>query len=72
MFFDRFCLVHSRCILSTLFQNVVLKKAQQEKEAALQEKERGIAKMLLLQGIDIETIAKATTLSIEEIEKLRS
>jgi predicted transposase YdaD len=38
----------------------------------LQEKERGIAKMLLLQGIDIETIAKATTLSIEEIEKLRS
>jgi predicted transposase/invertase (TIGR01784 family) len=47
-------------------------KAQQEKEVALQEKERGIAKTLLLQGIDIETIVKATTLPKEEIEKLGS
>jgi predicted transposase/invertase (TIGR01784 family) len=50
-------------------------KAQQEKEAAVKKAERernsDIARTLLSQGIDIETIAKATTLSKEEIEKLR-
>jgi hypothetical protein len=49
-------------------------KAQQEKDAAVEKTKKvekiEIAKMLLLQGIGIETIAKATTLSNEEIERL--
>ncbi len=49
-------------------------KAEQEKEIAVKKAERerslDIAKTLLLQGIDIETIAKATTLSKEEVERL--
>ncbi len=60
-----------------------VKKADEEKEIALkkakkqaqQEKEREIieiAKTLLAQGIDIETIAKATKLSPEEVKKLIS
>ena len=52
-----------------------LKKVEEEKEAAIKKAEQEkieIAKSLLSQGVDVETIAKATKLSKEEIEKLRS
>ncbi len=51
-------------------KEVALKKADEEKEAALHNKEREIAKMLLAQGIDVETVTNATKLSKEEIKRL--
>ena len=53
-------------------KEAAVKKAEEEKEAAIQKAEQGIAKSLLSQGVDIETIIKATTLSKEEIEKISS
>jgi len=47
-----------------------LEEGRKEKEAAVKNEKIKIAKTLLLQGIDIETIAKATTLSQEEMKKL--
>jgi predicted transposase/invertase (TIGR01784 family) len=52
-----------------------LAEGRKEKEVAVEkakhERNLEIAKTLLLQGVDIKTIAKATALSKEEIEKLR-
>ncbi|MBP9691892.1 MAG: Rpn family recombination-promoting nuclease/putative transposase [Alphaproteobacteria bacterium] len=47
-------------------------KAQQEKEVALKNEKIEIAKALLLQGVDTETIVKATKIPKQEVEKLRS
>ena len=54
-----------------------LEKGRKEKDAAVKKAEEKAqqekietAKVLLAQGIDTETIAKATKLSQEEIEKL--
>jgi len=49
-----------------------LEKGRKEKETALKNEKIEIAKTLLLQDVDIETIVKATKLSKEEVEKLRS
>lgn len=56
-------------------KEAAVKKAEEEKEVFLKKAEQEkleIAKTLLLQGVDIETIVKAIKLSKEEIEKLRS
>src|SRR3990167_3267722 len=58
-------------IMDQKYDEGIEKGREEGREEGKYERNMEIAKSLLLQGVNIETIAKATTLSKEEISKLR-